>query len=350
MKKKIILNNTEVTQESLPYVIAEIGHNHQGSVDQCKELFVKAKNSGANAVKLQKRDNKKLYTKQFYNSEYNNVNSYAKSYGEHREKLEFGHSEYKELFEFSKDLGITMFATPFDFSSLEFLEKFDCPFYKVASSDITFIQLIKKIAETGKPIIISTGHASFEDIDRVLDSVDFKNDVAFLQCSSVYPADAKQINLNVIPELIKRYQKNIIGYSGHDSGILIPTIAYLKGARIIEKHFTLNRALKGTDHGMSLEPEGLSKMCSGFKKVRDSLGASIKERMPYESKYIYKMKKTIVASKELNINHVMTINDIDFKSPGGELECYDVDKILGKKLVKNILKDQPLSFSDIEEN
>ena len=350
MKKKIILDNVEVTEESLPYVIAEIGHNHQGSVDQCKELFIKAKNSGANAVKLQKRDNKKLYTKQFYDSEYNNVNSYGKSYGEHREKLEFGYTEYKELFEFSKELGITMFATPFDFSSLEFLEKFNCPFYKVASSDVTFIQLIKKIAETGKPVIISTGHASFEDIDRVLDSVNFKNDVAFLQCSSVYPADAKQINLNVIPELIKRYQKNIIGYSGHDSGILIPTIAYLKGARIIEKHFTLNRSLKGTDHGMSLEPEGLSKMCSGFRKVKDSLGLRLKERMPYESKYIYKMKKTIVASKELNINHIISNDDIDFKSPGGELECYDSDKIIGKKLIKNILKDQPLSFSDIEES
>ena len=177
---------------------------------------------------MQKRDNKKLYTKKFFDSEYDNVNSYGKSYGEHREKLEFGYDEYKELFEYSKQLGITMFATPFDFSSLEFLEKFNCPFYKVASSDITFIQLIKKIAETGKPVIISTGHASFEDIDRVLETVDFKNDVAFLQCTSVYPADAKQINLNTIPELIKRYQNNIIGYSGHDSGILIPTVAYLK--------------------------------------------------------------------------------------------------------------------------
>ena len=182
-----------------------------------------------------------------------------------------------------------------------------------------------------------------------METVDFKNDVAFLQCTSVYPADAKQINLNTIPELIKRYQNNIIGYSGHDSGILIPTVAYLKGARIIEKHFTLNRSLKGTDHGMSLEPEGLSKMCSGFKKVRDSLGSNLKERMPYESKYIYKMKKTIVASKDLDKNHVVLADDIDFKSQG-ELECYDVDKIVGKKLKTNILKDQPLSFSDIEES
>ena len=179
MSKKIVLDDFEVSQDSLPYIIAEIGHNHQGSIEKCKELFVKAKNSGANAVKLQKRDNKKLYTKKFFNSIYDNINSYGKTYGEHRENLEFNENQYKELFAFAKDINITLFSTPFDFNSLDFLEKFNCPFYKVASADITFIQLIKKIAETGKPIIISTGYADFEDIDRVLDTVNFKNDVVF---------------------------------------------------------------------------------------------------------------------------------------------------------------------------
>lgn len=348
--KKIILDSFEVNDDSLPYVIAEIGHNHQGSVENCKKLFVKAKNSGANAVKLQKRDNKILYTEEFYNSLYNNANSYGKTYGEHRSNLEFGYDEYKELFEFSKEIGITMFATPFDFSSLEFLEKFDCPFYKVASSDISFVQLISKMAETKKPIIISTGYAGYDDIDRVLNTINFKNDVAFLQCSSVYPADASQINLNIIPELIKKYPKNIIGYSGHDSGILIPIIAYLKGARIIEKHFTLSRSLKGTDHPMSLEPEGLQKMCNGFKKAKESLGINVKQKMSYESKFIYKMKKTIVASKNLEKNHIITENDITFKSPGGELECYEADKIIGRNLIQSVNKDQNISLSHFKKD
>ena len=348
MFKKIILDNFEVHQDTLPYVIAEIGHNHQGSVEKCKKLFLQAKNSGANAVKLQKRNNKKLYTKKFYNSIYDNINSYGKTYGEHREKLEFDDHQYKELFDFAKELKITMFATPFDLYSLEFLEKFNCPFYKVASSDITFIELIKKIAETGKPIIISTGYADFEDIDRVLNTINFKNDVAFLQCSSVYPANADQINLKVIPEMIKRYPKNIIGYSGHDSGILIPSAAYLLGARIIEKHFTLSRALKGTDHGMSLEPEGLTKMCNGFKKLKESMGSKKKQRMEYESKFVFKMKKTIVASKNLSKGHVLQVNDIDFKSPGEGLECYEVNLLIGKKLTQNIAEDHVLSLSDVE--
>ncbi len=345
---KIILDKTVVRNDTLPYVIAEIGHNHQGSLEKCKELFLKAKNSGANAVKLQKRDNKKLYTKDFYNSLYENRNSYGKTYGEHREKLEFGKKEYDELFQYSKELGITMFSTPFDINSLEFLEQFDCPFYKVASSDITFLELIKKISETGKPIIISTGFSDFEDIDRIMNKISFKNDVAFLQCASAYPADSNQINLNVIPEMIRRYPGNIIGYSGHDSGILIPSAAYLMGARIIEKHFTLSRALKGTDHGMSLEPEGLAKMCNGFKKIKESLGTNVKKRMPYEAKFIYKMKKTIVASKDLKKDHILNFDDLDFKSPGGGLECYEIDKLIGKKLKKNIVEDHVLSLSDVK--
>ena len=348
MSNKIILDNYEVNEDSLPYVIAEIGHNHQGSLDKCKELFVKAKNSGANAVKLQKRDNKKLYTKSFYKTEYNSTNSYGKTYGEHREKLEFGNFEYAELFKFSKEIGITMFATPFDFYSLEFLEKFDCPFYKVASSDITFVQLIKKIADTGKPVIISTGYSSFEDIDRILNNISFKNEVAFLQCSSAYPAEASQINLNIIPEMIKRFPNNIIGYSGHDSGIVIPLAAYMKGARIIEKHFTLSRALKGSDHAMSLEPDGLSKMCRGFEKLKESFGSNIKEKMPYEEKFIYKMRKSIVASKSLKKQHILSYSDIDFKAPGNGLECYQSDQIVGKKLNKDIDEEHLIAHSDFE--
>jgi sialic acid synthase len=348
MYKKIVLDGLEITQDSLPYIIAEIGHNHQGSVEKCKELFVKAKNSGANAVKLQKRDNKKLYTKKFYNSDYNNFNSYGKTYGEHREKLEFDENQYKELFDFAKNINLTLFATPFDFYSLDFLEKFDCPFYKVASADITFIQLIKKIAETGKPIIISTGYADFDDIERVLDVINFKNDIAFLQCSSAYPAAPNQINLNVIPEMIKRYPKNIIGYSGHDSGILIPAAAYLLGARIIEKHFTLNRSFKGTDHAMSLEPEGLTKMINGFKKLKASLGSNKKEKMPYEKKFVFKMKKAIVASKNLSKGHLLTKEDIEFKSPGEGLESYKAEFLIGKKLNQNIFEDQAITLLDVE--
>jgi len=332
----------------LPYVIAEIGHNHQGSLDNCKKLIEKAKNAGANAVKLQKRDNKNLFSKKFYNSEYNSNNSYGKTYGEHREKLEFGSFEYTELFKFSKEIGITMFATPFDFNSLEFLEKFDCPFYKVASSDITFVQLIQKIADTEKPIIISTGYSSYEDLDRILNNVIFKNDVAFLQCSSVYPANANQINLNIIPEMIKKFPNNIIGYSGHDSGIVIPLAAYMKGARIIEKHFTLSRSLKGSDHAMSLEPEGLSKMCNGFKKLKESMGSNKKEKMPYEEKFIYKMKKSIVSSKSLKKQHVLSYDDLDFKISGNGLECYKSEQIIGKKLNKDIDEEHIITLSDLE--
>jgi sialic acid synthase len=347
--KKINLDGTEVNQESLPYVIAEIGHNHQGSLENCKQLFIRAKEAGANAVKLQKRDNKKLYTKTFYNSIYDNRHSYGETYGQHREFLEFGISEYKELFALAKELNITFFATPFDIPSLEFLEKLGCPFYKVASSDITFIQLIKKINETKKPIIISTGFSTFEDIDRIKNNVNFQNDVAFLHCVSSYPAEPQEVNLRVIEEMNKKYENNIIGYSSHDSGLLISWTSYLFGSRIVEKHFTISRSLKGTDHGMSLEPDGLMKLVNGFKKMKLSIGnTNMKKKLNSEFKPMTKMKKSIVASTDLLKGNIIKKEDLEFKSPGGGLECYQDELLLGKKLTCDINKDQFIVLSNVE--
>ena len=146
------------------YLIAEIGHNHQGDIKKAFELFKEAKAAGAHAVKLQKRENKKLYTKEFYNQAYDHRNSYGKTYGKHRDALEFGESEYKELKSLAKELKIDFFATPFDIWSVEFLEKIDLPSYKIASADLINIPLQRYIAKKNKPIFMSTGGGNFKDI------------------------------------------------------------------------------------------------------------------------------------------------------------------------------------------
>ena len=147
---KIILDKSEVSEKSPCYVIAEVGHNHQGNIESCKKLFLEAKLSGANAVKLQKRNNKKLYTEKFYNSPYDNPNSYGKTYGLHREFLEFDKNQYLELKKYAKEIDITFFATPFDFDSVDFLEEINLPFYKIASADITNLPLINYVIEKKK--------------------------------------------------------------------------------------------------------------------------------------------------------------------------------------------------------
>jgi len=169
--RELRIENNHVNDESDCYVIAEIGHNHRGELETAKEMFRVAKECGANAVKLQKRDNRTLYTRELYEKPYDNIHSYGDTYGKHREALEFGIEEYTELKRYAKEINITFFATAFDFKSADFLQKLDMPAYKIASGDLKNIPLLKYIAEFQKPMIVSTGGGTMEDVQRAYDAV-----------------------------------------------------------------------------------------------------------------------------------------------------------------------------------
>jgi len=169
--RKLVIDQKTIDDTTECYVIAEIGHNHQGKLKTCMEMFKVAKECGADAVKLQKRDNRSLYTQAGYNKPYDNENSYGATYGEHREALEFGESEYKELKAYAKEIGVTMFATAFDFASVDFLAKLDMPAFKVASGDLKNIPLLTHMAQVGKPMILSTGGGTMQDVNRAYDAV-----------------------------------------------------------------------------------------------------------------------------------------------------------------------------------
>jgi sialic acid synthase len=340
----------KITQNSDCYTIAEIGHNHQGSVDLCKKMFLEAKKSFADAVKIQKRDNKNLYTNTFYNSPYESENSYGSTYGLHREALEFNKDQYAELKDYANSIDLVFFATPFDIPSVDFLEDLEMPFYKIASGDITNTPLIEYIAKTKKPIIMSTGGANVDDIDRAVNCIlPFNKELAILQCTSCYPAKSENINLNFIKVLLEKYPNNIIGYSSHDNGIVIPIAAYLVGARIIEKHFTIDRTLKGTDHAMSLEPNGFLKLVNGLKKVKLALGDGKKIKYPEEEKPILKMQKKIVASKKIYKGNIIKIEDIAFKSPGDGIPPYKLNEIINSVSLKDFDKDETIELKYIKQ-
>ena len=331
------------------YVIAEIGHNHKGSLQIAKKLFEEAKKSGADAVKLQKRNNKILYTKNFYDSVYENANSYGDTYGKHRDNLEFGKKEYKELILFAKKINIEFICTPFDVPSLQFLENLNFPAYKIASADLVNIPLQKKIAETMKPIFLSTGGGNFKDIERAYKNINSINKrLAILHCTASYPVDLKDMNLNVIKELKKRYKKKLIGLSDHENGIDAAPLAYMLGARIFEKHFTLDRSWKGTDHSFSLEPAGLTKFVRNLKRVPILLGNKNKKLLMSERKPLFKMIKSIVASNNIEKNTVIKFNHLSFKSPGGGLKPYEYKKILNKKTKIKILKDEKIFLKNLK--
>jgi sialic acid synthase len=347
--RDLVLDGVRVNDDSDCYVIAEIGHNHQGDVEKCKELFRVAKQCGVNAVKLQKRDNKSLFTRSMYESAYDSDNAFAASYGEHREFLEFGREEYQELKAFAKELGITFFSTAFDIKSADFLEDLGMPMYKLASGDLTNIPLLKHVARFGKPMIISTGGGTMEDVRRAYSAIrPINSKLAILQCTAGYPPAWEELNLRVIATYRKEFGDVVVGLSSHDSGIAMALVGYMLGARIIEKHFTLNRAMKGTDHAFSLEHSGLQRMVRDLHRARVSLGDGIKRCYESEKKPLYKMAKKIVAAHALPKGHVLSTSDLVMKSPNDGLPPYEIDKLLGKKLRRALQSDENVALADIE--
>jgi len=330
------------------FIIAEIGHNHQGSIDIAFDLIKEAKICGADAVKLQKRDNKKLYTKSFYNSKYDHRNSYGETYGQHRDFLEFDLIQYKELQAYAKELKIDFFATPFDLPSVEFLEKIDIPFYKISSADLTNKPLQIEIAKLGKPLIQSTGGGTLLDVKRAVETIsNINKNLTILHCTASYPAEIEDMNLSVIQSYKKEFKNFRIGLSDHENGIDAAPIAYMLGARTFEKHFTLNRANKGTDHAFSLEPQGLSKLVRNLHRIDKMLGSSEKKLLENEKKPLFKMKKSIVANRNLAPGHVLKYEDLAFKSPGGGLEPYKFGEIIGKKIISEINEDDIISLNNL---
>ena len=307
-----------------------------------------AARAGANAVKFQKRDNQALFTPEAYSAPYESENAFGATYGEHREALEFGRDDYLELIEEAKTEGVEFFATPWDFPSVDFLEDLDVPAYKVASCDLTNTPLLRYIAQTGRPTIISTGGGTLEAVDRAAEIVQAAGTpLAIMQCTSGYPPEFGELNLSVIATFRERYPEATIGYSGHDSGIAMGLVAYVLGARIIEKHFTLNRAMKGTDHSFSLEPDGLRKMVRDISRAKEAMGDGVKRAYESEAAPLKKLSKMIVAKHDLVAGTVLSEEDFDYRSPGHGVPPADSHLLVGKTLINNVSALTPITQGDV---
>jgi sialic acid synthase len=349
MVRSLTIDGIEVNDTSDCYVIAEIGNNHQGSVDKCKEMFKAAYECGCSAVKLQKRDNRQLYTKAAFDKSYDHENSFGTTYGEHREFLEFGQEDYLELQRYAKELGITFFATAFDFPSADFLSALEMPVYKIASGDLKSIPLLKYVASFQKPMIISTGAATLEDVQRAYDAImPINSQLSILQCTASYPADHCELDLKVIATYRELFPDAVIGLSSHYNGIAMATAAYVLGARIIEKHFTLNHAMKGTDHAFSLEPIGMKKLVRDLSRVREAMGDGQKKLYLSEQGARVKMGKKLVAAYDLPTGHRLSAADIAMKSPGDGLPPYELDNVIGKVLTQPLVADEAFTFAMLE--
>jgi N-acetylneuraminate synthase/sialic acid synthase len=345
MIRELTIDGRRIADDTDCYVIAEIGHNHQGDLDKARQLFLRAKECGVHAVKLQKRDNRSLYTAAMYNRPYEHENSFGRTYGEHREVLEFERDEYASLQAYARELGLTFFATAFDVPSADFLASLDMPAYKIASGDIRNLPLLRPVARLQKPMVVSTGGATLAEVEQACEAIlPFNRRVCLLQCTATYPTEPEEMNLRVIETLRQRFPDLVIGLSDHYNGIAMAVVAYMLGARVIEKHFTLNHTWKGTDHALSLEPIGMQKMIRDLHRARIALGDGVKRVLPSEAGAVMKMGKKLVATRRLPAGHVLTESDIAIKSPGDGLPPTELERIVGRVLLRPIEPDEGLAL------
>ena len=350
--RELTIDGRRIADDTDCFVIAEIGHNHQGSVEKAQELFVLAKQAGVDAVKLQKRDNRRLFTRKLYESPYDNENSFGPTYGAHREALELDRGAYEELQACARELGLVFFATAFDERSADLLEALDVPAYKIASGDLRNTPLLRHVASFGKTMIVSTGGATLEDVDRAVEAVTAINPrLCLLQCTAAYPAAVEELNLGVITTLRERYPELVIGLSDHQDGIAMAPVAYMLGARVIEKHFTSSHTAKGTDHAFSLMPEGMRKLVRDLRRVPVAVGDGVKRPLPSEARPLEKMGKKLVAARPLPAGHVLDDGDLVAKSPGdGGLPPYRLDELLGRALTRDLAEEEAIAVEDVAGN
>jgi sialic acid synthase len=347
---ELVVDGKRINDAAEAYVIAEIGHNHQGDMAKAMALIHAAKECGVDAVKLQKRDNRRLYTRALYDSPYDNEHSFGATYGEHREALELSASEWLELREFSREEGVTLFGTVFDEPSADFLVELGVPAFKIASADLVNTPLLRHVAALGRPIFLSTGGGTIEDVERAVDTVlPLNSQLCVMQCTASYPCDVEELHLRVIETYRQRFPDLVVGLSDHQSGIAMALLGYMLGARVIEKHFTLDHAWRGSDHAFSLMPEGMRRLVRDLHRIPSALGEGVKRPLPSEERALEKMGKKLVAAYNLPAGHVLEPGDLQAKSPAdGGLPPYELDRLLGQRLLRPLALEQDVTLEDVE--
>lgn len=333
---------------SKPFIIAEVGQNHQGNLDLAREYIKVFATEGADAVKFQTRNNKSLFSEEAYLAKYESENAFAETYGEHRETLELKPDWLKTLKEDCKNYGVKFMSTPFDEPSLDLLQEIDVDILKIASFDLGNLPFINRISKLGKPVVLSIGGGK---IDQIRSSVDIikKNGVelAILHCVSEYPCEFNRLGLDNIELLRAEFPDNIIGSSDHFNGTLSGPIAFMKGARVFEKHVTLNRSWKGTDHSFALEREGFRKFVRDIKRVSEMMTPKPVNELGTEKVFV-KLGKSLIAMEDLNVGDTFTLENLSGKIFSKQYTpVRDSNLFIGKKVSRKINKGEQILITDI---
>lgn len=342
------------------YIIGEIGQNHNGDVEIAKKLIdvvsepvidklFGQKLMPTNAVKLTRRDLNEELSASEMNRPYNNANSFGKTYGEHRAFLELNDEQHFEIYRYAKSRGLEFVETLCARGCLSMLKLFTPDRLKVASRDVTNLPLLESMAETKIPIILSTGMAGKKELDEALEVITrYHSNISILHCLSQYPSEYQNINLLTIQYLKEQYPQYTIGYSDHSIGILMPAVAVGLGAEIIEKHITLDRNMKGTDHRGSLEPEGIWRMVRDIRNTEYAIGVKDIFISDTVQSTRVKLERSIATIRPIMAGEIIKESDLHMLSPGDGFKWVDRHRIIGKKALASIPANEIIYSQMIE--
>lgn len=348
----IKIGNKEIKNYGEPYVIAEIGANHNGDIELAKKLIDKAVECGADAVKFQSWTPTSLICKEEYDKNQVYNDSPKKHFGSLKamvEKYYLREEQHFELKEYCDKIGVDFCSTPFSKEEVDLLMKLNVPFIKVASMDINNLELLRYMAKQNKPIILSTGMSTLGEIEKAVEVIEEEgnNQIILLHCISIYPPAYEDINLNNILMLEKTFNYPV-GFSDHTIGTSIPLAAVALGSCIIEKHFTLDKDMSGWDHEISADPEELKIICKESKNIVKSMGSFKRIVSEAEKEKLKKFRRSIIIARDMKKGEEIKLEDLEFKRPGTGIRPDELSYVIGKVVTKNIEKDEILKWEDIK--
>lgn len=346
--KKIIIKNKKIGEKSPSFIIAEAGVNHNGNIKLAKKLIDKAKEAGVDAIKFQTFKTEDIVTKQASQAKYQAKNIGKKeSQYEMLKRLELSEKDFIELKKYCDGKKIIFLSTPHTEQAIDFLDAL-VPAYKVGSGDLTNLPFLEKMARKNKPIILSTGMAILAEIKEAVKVIKNQNNnkIIILHCTTNYPCPLEEVNLRAM-ETIKKEFNLLTGYSDHTKGINVSLVAVGLGACLIEKHFTLDKNLPGPDHKASLEPAELKKLVEEIRNIEKAMGNGIKKPNKSEEEIKKVARKSVVAKVNIKKGEKITKEMLIIKRPGTGIEPKHLNKLINRKVKKNIKQDSLIKFQDI---
>ena len=349
--KPVKIDEFAVGPGCLPYVIAEIGSNHNGDMNLCRRLIDSAAESGAQAVKFQSWTDKSLIAEEEYarNTSYSDKKKHFGSLREMVTAYQFTAEQHVEAAAYCKSRGIAFCSTPFSAEEADLLEKLDVPFFKIASMDIIHLSLLRHVARKQRPVVISTGMATLAEIERAVETVRAEGNerLVLLHCVSIYPPDYDTIHLRNMAALEQAFGVPV-GFSDHTLGTAIPLAAIALGACMIEKHFTLDQDMEGWDHAISANPEQLKTIVEEGRNIFTALGDTRRTVSPAEIEKRKKFRRSLVTARPLQCGHVLTESDLDAKRPGTGIRPDDIGHVLGRRVASDMIADQVLNWTNLQ--